>query len=91
MEEDIKEVLHRLNAHDKEIEELKKRLDTEDSYKPTGKGKKARHRLNAVVRNGVKSTIDPCKIKKNYGVTLNCELHSSLCTIQRTCGISINK
>ncbi|MBU4101105.1 MAG: hypothetical protein KKH20_06975 [Proteobacteria bacterium] len=25
-------------------------------------------------RKGVKPTIDPCKIKKNYGVTLNCEL-----------------
>jgi len=26
---------------------------TEDSYKPTGKGKKARHRLNAIVKGDV--------------------------------------
>ena len=36
------------NNQAEEIKELKKRLDTEDPYKPTGKSKKAKNRLYAV-------------------------------------------
>ena len=49
MTEEIKKVNKKLNAIEKEIEEVKKKqLDTEDPYKPTGKSKKARHRLKAI-------------------------------------------
>ena len=64
MTEAIKEIHNRLNAHDKKIEELKKQLDTEDPYKPTGKCKKARHRLNAInkeIEEGIKEQLDKAR------------------------------